>query len=109
MATSRWNCGYQNLRGGIDPVDITFLPRVIGFVDIRKYLQSRDETLSPPGAAGPRRCPERQPSPRTGNKIRSQSGIRQWVRSFHTARGGMHIDDLCFPPPYGVVDICEYL
>ena len=52
----RW--GLYAARGGIDPGDICFRPRVVQVVEIWRDFSSEDTTLSSPGAAGPRRWPE---------------------------------------------------
>ena len=69
MSTSQpsicqWGWSFHTLRGGIDPRDLHCRPRVVRFVDILKNFLCGDEILSSPGAAGPRRCPEGQLSPR---------------------------------------------
>ena len=63
----RGGWGFHTLLGGIDPGDLRFRPRVVGVIEIWKYFESGDEKLSSPGVAGPRRCPERQLSLRTGS------------------------------------------
>ena len=82
--------------GGIDPGDLCFRPRVVGFVEIWRDFSSGDEKLSSPGATGPRRCPERQLSPRAGSMSPGQSAISQWGWGFHSRRGGIDPGDLCF-------------
>ena len=73
---------------------------------IWKDFLSGDETLSSPGAAGPRRWPEGQLSPHAGAMSPSQSAITQWDWGFHNARGGIDPGDLCFRPPVvGVVEV----
>ena len=90
LATSQVGWGFHTLRGGIDPGDLRFRPRVVGVVEMWKDFQYEDETLSYPGVAGPRRCPERQLSPRAGSRSPSQSAspsgvgvmecaIRLWI------------------------------
>ena len=39
--------GVHTLRGGIDPGDLRFRPRVAGVADMLKDFQSGDETLPP--------------------------------------------------------------
>ena len=86
------------MRGGIEPRDLRFRPRVVGVVEIWKDFESRDEALSSPGVAGPQRCPERQLSPRAGFMSPSHSAITHWGWGFHNARGGIDPGDLCFRP-----------
>ena len=50
---------------------------------------SGDENLSYPGAAKPRRCPERKISPRAFSISPRQSVTSQWGWGFHTVRGGV--------------------
>ena len=83
-ATGQLGWGFHTFRGDIDPEDLCFRPRVVGVVDIWKDFKSGDETLSSPGAAGPRRCPEGQLSPRAGSMSPSQSAITQLGWGFHT-------------------------
>ena len=106
-ATSQWGSRFHTLRGGIYPGDPCFRPPVVGVVEIWKDLQSGDETLSSPGAAGPLRCPERQLSPRVGSmSLMSQLVTSQLVRGFNTLRGGIDPGDLRFRPRVvRVVDI----
>ena len=47
-----------------------------------------DGILSFPAAAGPRRWPEGQLSPRAGSRNRDQSAVSQWEWSFNTLWGG---------------------
>ena len=106
LATSQVGWGFHTLRGGIDPGDLRFRPRVVGVVEMWKDFQYEDETLSYPGVAGPRRCPERQLSPRAGAMSLSQSATSQLGWGFHTLRGGINPGDLRFRPRVvGVVDI----
>ena len=96
----------HTLRGGIDPGDLRFRPRVVGVVNIWKYCKSGDETLSSPGVTGPRRCPERKRSPRAGSMSLSQIATSQLGWGFHTLRGGIDPGDLRFlPRVVGGVDI----
>ena len=60
--------GFHALRGGIDPGDLRFHPRV-GVVEIWQDFLPVDGILSLPGAAGPRRWPEGQLSPRAGSTL----------------------------------------
>ena len=81
--------GFHTLQGGIDPEDLRFRARVVGVVEIWKDFCSGDETLTFPGAAGLRRCPEGQLSPRASSMGLSQSATSQWGWSFHTLRGSI--------------------
>ena len=57
-------CKDHIVRGGIDRGGgARFRPRFVGVVDVWKGFWFRDGTLSSPGAAGPRRCPEGKLSP----------------------------------------------
>ena len=77
-ATSQWGWGLHIVPGGIDPGDLRFRPWVVGVVDALNDFLSGDGGLSFPGAAGPRRCPEGQLSPRAGPMSPSQSTTSQW-------------------------------
>ena len=55
---------------------------------------TRGGKLSSPGAAGPRRWPKGQLSPRAGSRSPRQSAITQWGRGFHTLLGGNDLGDL---------------
>ena len=46
-ATSQLGWGFHTLRGGINPGDLRFRPRVVGVVDIWKGFESGDETHPP--------------------------------------------------------------
>ena len=65
-------------RGGIDPGDLCFRPRIVGVVEIWRDFSSEHTTLSSPGAAGLRRWPEEQLSPRAGSMSFIQSATSQW-------------------------------
>ena len=53
--------GFHTVRDGIDPRGPRFVPRLLELVvEIWKDFWSGDKTLSSPGAARPRRWPERQ-------------------------------------------------
>ena len=98
------------MRGGTDPEDLSFRPWVVGVVDTWKGFYSGDETLSSPGVAGPRRCPERKLSTRVGSMSLSQSATSQLGWGFHTLRGGIDPGDLrSHPRVVGVVDIWKGL
>ena len=58
--------------GGIDPGDLSLRSRVVGVVEMWTGFCLGDENLSSPGAAGPRRCPGGQLSPRAGSMSLSQ-------------------------------------
>ena len=86
------------MRGGIDPRDHRLRPRVVGVSDVWKYLCSRDGILSSLDAAGSRRCPEGQLSPRAGSigPADQQSADGGGV-STHL-RVGMNLGDTFFIP-----------
>ena len=86
------------MRGGFDPGDQSFRPRVVEFVDVWKGFSPKDDNLSSPGAAGPQRWLEGQLSPRAGSMTPSQSAITHWGWGFHTLRGGIDPRDLRFRP-----------
>ena len=86
------------MRGGIDPGNLRFRPRVVGVVEVWKDFYSGDDTLSSPGAAGPRRCSERQLSPRVGSMSLSQSATITCGWGFHTVRSGIDPGDRRFGP-----------
>ena len=66
--------GFQTVRSGIDPGDLRFFRhRFVEAVEIWKALRSGDGKLYSPGAAGPRRLPVGQLSPRAGTMRLSQS------------------------------------
>ena len=67
-------------------------------------ISSVDTTLSPPGAAGPRRWPEGQLSPRAGSMSPSQSAISECGWGFNTVRGGIDSGDPRFRPQVGVIE-----
>ena len=95
-ATSQWGSSFHTVRGGIDPGDLRFRPRAVGVVRTWKYVWSGDGKLSSPGAAGHRRWPKGNVSPRAGSMSPSQSATSQWGSSFHTVRGGIDPGDLRF-------------
>ena len=97
-ALSLWGWSLHTVRGGIDPGDLCFRPRVVGVDEIRKDFRSRDKTLSSPGAAGPRRWPEGQLSPRAGSMSFIQSATSQWGWGLDILRGGVDPGDLRFRP-----------
>ena len=69
--------GFHTVWGGIDPWYHRLDSRVGGVVHVRKYFKSGGETISFPGGAGPRHCPERQLSPHAGSMSLSQSATSQ--------------------------------
>ena len=95
-AITQWGWGFHTLRGGSDPGDPCFCPRVVGVVEIWKIFRPGDGNLPSPGSAGPRRWPEGQLSPHAGSMSPSQSAITQWGWGFHTLRGGIDPGDLRF-------------
>ena len=66
-AITQWGWGFHILRGGINPGDLRFRPRVVVVAEIWKDFFPGDGKLSSPGVAGPRRWPEEQLSPRAGS------------------------------------------
>ena len=76
-AITQWGWGFHIQRGGIDQGNLRFCTHVVRVVSICKNFHSGDEILSSPGVAGPRRCPERQLSPRAESMSPSQSAITQ--------------------------------
>ena len=78
--------GFYTTRGGIDAGDFFFYPRVVRVVEVWRYFSFGDGNFFFPGAAGPRRWPEGQLSPRTGSMGPSQSVITRKGWAFHTAR-----------------------
>ena len=51
-AITQLGWGFHTLRGGIDPRNLRFRPRVVGVVEIWKDFQPGDGNLSSPGCAG---------------------------------------------------------
>ena len=98
--------GFHTLRGSIDQGDLRIRPRVVGVVELWKYFYSGDQTLYTPGVAGPRRCPQRQLSPRAGSMSISQLATSQLGWGFHTLQGGIDPRNLrLLPRVMGVVEI----
>ena len=99
-AISQWGWG---VLGGSVLWGLCFRPRVVVVVEIWKNFLSEDETLSFPGVAGPRSCPEGKLSPRAGST--SLKPISSQPVGF-TLRGGIDPGDLRFRPRVvGVVDV----
>ena len=98
LATSQLGWDFRTLRGGIEPGDLHFNPRVIGVVERWKDFRSGDGNLSSPGAARRRRWPEGKLSPRAGSMSLGQSVITHWDWGFYTLRGGNDPGELCFCP-----------
>ena len=97
---------FHALRGSIDPGDLSLLPRVVRVVEVWREISSGDKALSFLCAAGPRRWPEGQLSPRAGSMSLIQSATSQWGWGFHTLKGGIDPGDLCSRPRgVGVVEI----
>jgi len=108
-ATSQWGWSFHTVRGGIDPGDLRFRPRVVGVVEIWKNCWSGDGKLYSPGAAGPR-WPEGRLSPHADSMSPSESAISQWGWGFHTVRGYIDPRDHRFSSRVvGIVDICNDL
>ena len=95
-AITQLGSAFHTLRGDIDPGDLSFRPRVVGVVEIKKDFCPGDGSLFSPGAAGPRLRPEGQLSPRAGSMSPSLSEISQWGWGFNTLRGGIDPGDLRF-------------
>ena len=105
LAISQWGWGSQTVRGGIDPGDISFRPQFVGVVEVWKDLSSG---VSSPGAAGPRRWPEGQLSPRAGSMSPSQSATSRWGWGFRIVQSGLDPGDLRFRPRVvGVVHVLK--
>ena len=90
------------MRGGIDPGDLPLRSRYGRISDpgMGTYppLVRRDLGIGPRGNSSNELAPCHM-SP-------SQSAITQWGWGFHTLRGGIDPDDLCFRPRnVGVVEI----
>ena len=96
LATSQLGWGFHTFRGGIDPGDNRFRPRVVGVVEVWRDSSSGDGNLSCLGAAGPLRWPEGQLSPRAGSMSASESAITQWGWGLQSLRGGIDPGDQCF-------------
>ena len=104
-STSQWGWGFHTLRDGIDPGDLRFGPRVVGVVGLWNSLSSGDDSLYPPGEAGPRRCPEGQLSSRAGSMSPSQSATNHLGWGFHSLERGIDPGDPLFRPRLvGVVE-----
>ena len=86
------------MRGGIDPGDLRFRPRIIPVVDVWNNFGSGDGNVSPRGTVGPRRWAEGRLPPRVGYMSVSQLANSQLGWSFHTLRGGIDPGDLRFRP-----------
>ena len=97
---------FHALRGSIDSGDLSLLPRVVRVVEVWKEFSSGDEALSFLCAAGPRRWPEGQLSPRAGSMSLIQSATSQWGWGFHTQRSGIDPGDLRFRSRVVVVVGC---
>ena len=91
--TSQWGWGFHTLRGGIDPGDLRFRPRDVECLKLLKDFSSGDETISSPGATGPRSWQEGQLSLRAVSMSPGQSATRQWRGGFHAVPGGIDLRD----------------
>ena len=101
---------FHTLRGGTDPGDLRFRPRVVGVVDVSEGFWPRDGSLSSRVrrdlGVGPRG--NFRPAMAPCHMSPSQSAITQWGWVFHTLRGGIDPWDLRLPPRgFGVVDVSE--
>ena len=105
ISNQRWDWGFHTSRGGINPGDLYFGPRVVGVVEVWKDFSSGNQTLFSPGAAGSQRWPQGQLSICAGSMNPSQSATSLWGWGFHTVRGGIDPGDLRFRRrAVGVVD-----
>ena len=105
-ATSRWGWGFHIVQGGLDPGDLRFRLWVIGVVDVLKDFFSGYGNLPFPGAAGPRRCPQGQLSPRVGSVSSQPISDRPVGAGFPHRAGGVDPGDHRFRPgAAGVVDV----
>lgn len=52
LTIGQWGCGVHTARGGIDPVDFCFRPRLVRVKDVQKDLSTRGWIPSSPGGAG---------------------------------------------------------
>ena len=75
--------------GGTDPGDHCFRPRVVGVVEAWREFSSMDKNLYSLCAAGRRRWPEGELSPRAGSMGVSRSATTQWGWGFHTVWSGI--------------------
>ena len=100
-AISQWGWGFHTVRSAIDPWELISVP---GLLELYIYIYawrsfcSGDGTLSSKGAAGPRRWPEGQFSPRPDSMSSSQPAISQWGWGLHTVLGDMDSWELSFIP-----------
>ena len=46
-AISRWGWGFHTVRGGVDPADHRFRPRVVGFVEVYRDSEPGMGTFPP--------------------------------------------------------------
>ena len=69
-----------------------------GVVEISTEFFFRNESLSSPGAAGPRHWPEGQLSPRADRMSASQSAIIQGPSGLYIVRGGVDPGGHCIRP-----------
>ena len=97
-ATTQRGWGFYTLRGGIHPRNLRFRPRVVEVVRMWKDSRCEDGNLPSPGAAGPRRWPEGQLSPRAGSMSLSELATSQWGWGFQTLRGVIDPVDITFRP-----------
>ena len=80
LAITQLGWGFYTLRGGIYPGDLRFRPQVVGVVEVWREFSSGVKPLSSLGAAGPRRCPEGQLSPRADSMSLIQSATSKLGR-----------------------------
>ena len=88
--------------------DHRFCPQIVGVVKVLNEFGCGNETISSPGAVGPRHWPQGQLSPRADRMSASQSAITQGGLGFYTVRGGVYPGDLRFQSQIvRVVEICK--
>ena len=86
------------MRGGIDPGEHRFRPRVVGVVYAWRIPNPGMGFHPRRVRRGPRRCPEGRLSQRAGSMSPSQSTTSGWGWGFHTVRGGTDPGHHCFRP-----------
>ena len=97
-AIGQWGWGFHTVRGGFDPADHRFRPRVVGVVHV--YGGIYDPGM---GSYRPQVALDIFSSP-------SQSTIGRWGWGFHTVRGGFDPGDhRSRPQVVGAVDVWKDL
>lgn len=90
---------FHTVWGDIDLGYYCFRLQSVGVVDALWDFPSVDWTISSPGVAEPRRCPEGELSPRAGFASPSQPAISQRGWHFYNARGGIVPGDVFYLVP----------